>query len=264
MDTVLVPAAQDDAREQQMVLLFNLVVPADRSRSGLDAVLELEGRDDPVPFELKSTTQNSVSTVRDFGPEHIAKWRHLHWLFAFYTPDTTTLRHCYYASPADMADWVSEKEEYVRPDYVLGQRAPEKIDDADLTEVVGPGSEFSLADARRIMKNQWTARQYADNADLDGNRYSREAMLALLRQRCGYVIRRGATLNNPHIPEKYLSDRVDPITKDHAAVVRQRVTKYFATRALQLEQGAVPAEDAIDPVIADQAVKASDTDDASA
>lgn len=87
-----------------MLNLFNLTVPPDRTRSGLDAILDLDDGSEPIPFELKSTTSKSVATVRDFGPDHIVKWRHLHWLFAFYERDATTLRHCYYASPADMAD----------------------------------------------------------------------------------------------------------------------------------------------------------------
>lgn len=248
-----------------MVALFNLYVPPNRSRGDIDAYLELEELDDPLPFELKSTTSDSVSTVRDFGPEHIAKWADLHWLFAFYEPDATSLRYCYYASPADMAGWIDDKEQYVRPDFVLAQRAPEHLTDADLTEVIGSGDSFPVQDAKRIMKKQWTAAQYRAGADLADGRYSRAAMLDLLRQRCGYVIRRGATLNNPHIPESYLTDDagLEPITKNHAARVRELVRSYLKNRDAQIEHGEVPAEDQIDPLIADQA-SAAETDDASA
>ncbi|OBF25512.1 hypothetical protein [Mycobacterium sp. ACS4331] len=256
--------AQDDARETQMVWMFNLSVPPDRRRADIDAYLELDESADPIPFELKSTTGNSVSTVRDFGPEHIEKWAHLHWLFAFYAKDATTLRHCYYASPADMADWIAEKKRYVRPDFVLAQRAPGRITDDDLTEVIGTGSDFSLADARRIMKNQWSAQQYRAGADLPGSRYSRAKMLELLQDRLSYVIRRGATLNNPHIPESYLIEHgLTPITKDHALHLRDLVRGYLANRSAKLEQGVLPLEDLVDPVIAAQA-KASATDDANA
>jgi hypothetical protein len=241
---------QDDARENQMVWMFNLSVPPDRGRSDVDAFLEMDGQPEPIPFELKSATGNSVSTVRDFGPEHIAKWRHVHWLFAFYERGGKVLRHCYYASPADMADWIAGKEEYVRPDYVLAQRAAGNLTDSDLTEVPGDAADFSGADARRIMKNQWNADQYANSADRAGGRYSRAAMLKVLQNRCEYVIRRGATLNNPHIPESYLSDRVQPITKDHAATVRELVGRYLTQRDVQ--------------IIAGQAPSASATDDASA
>ncbi|MFN6551421.1 hypothetical protein ACP6C7_12070 [Mycolicibacterium septicum] len=255
--------AQDDARENTMVALFNLYVPPGRSRGDIDAYLELEELDKPVPFELKSTTSDSVSTVRDFGPEHIAKWADLHWLFAFYESDAVTLRYCYYASPADMAGWIDDREQYVLPDYVLAKRAPEGITDADLTEVVGTADTFSVDAAKRIMKKQWKAAQYRAAADLPDGRYSRAAMLDLLRQRCGYVIRRGATLNNPHIAESYLSEQagLEPITKNHAACVRQLVRAYLANRDALLEQGAVPTEDQVDPIIASQASAAA-TDEA--
>lgn len=256
--------AQDDARERQMLWMFNLRVPDDRTRGGLDALLDLEGHPSPIPFELKSTTSNSVSTVRDFGPEHISKWRHLHWLFAFYERDAETLRYCYYASPADMSDWIKDKQDYVRPDYVLAQQAPQKISDGDLDMVVGKGQKFTRDDARRIMKNQWSAEEYSTHADLPDGGYSRKAMLILLRERCEYVIRRGATLNNPHIPETYLSDRVEPITKDHAATIRKLVQQYITSRADKIATGQQPAEDLIDPIIKDQASSAVATDDATA
>ena len=129
---------QDDAREQQMTLLFNLSVPEDRQRADIDARLELEELEESLPFELKSTTGRSVSTVRDFGPQHVAKWRNLHWLFAFYGPggDRTPL-YCSYASPADMAPWIAEKESYIRPDLVLAERAPQHITEQDLLQVLG-------------------------------------------------------------------------------------------------------------------------------
>jgi hypothetical protein len=252
--------AQDDAREQQMLNLFNLTVPPDRTRGGLDAILELDDGSEPIPFELKSTTSKSVATVRDFGPDHIVKWRHLHWLFAFYEKDATTLRHCYYASPADMADWISEREAYVRPDYVLAERAPRLLTHADLIDVVGDHESYSAADARAVMKNQWSAAQYRDNADLPAGRYSAERMLDLLRERCAYVIRRGATLNNPHISGSYFS-KLDPITKNHAATLRQKVVEYLQSRADRTAAGEVPAEDRTDPIIQ---ASAAATDDATA
>lgn len=254
---------QDDAREQQMVLLFNLSVPEDRQRADVDARLELEELDEPLPFELKSTTGRSVSTVRDFGPEHIAKWRDLHWLFAFYGPggDRTPL-YCSYASPADMAPWVAEKERYVRPDLVLAQRAPQRVTEQDLVQVLGEERDaYTRADAKAIMKNQWSAAQYRDNADLPGGGYSRARMLEVLQERCGYVIRRGATLNNPHIPGRYLA-RLERIERDHAATLRRLVRAYLEARREAEERGeSVLAP--LDPVTAAQA-KAASTDEATA
>lgn len=164
-----------------------------------------------------------------------------------------------------MAAWIADKQQYVLPDEILAQRVPQRITDADLTEVMGESAVFSISDARRIMKRQWSATQYRERADLPGQRYSRKALLEVLRERCGYVIRRGATLNNPHIAESYLIEQgLQPITTEHAARLRELVREYLANRAEQLKEGTVPAEDAVDPVILDQAVKAADTDDASA
>lgn len=252
--------AQDDAREQQMLNLFNLVVPPDRTRGGLDAILDLDDGSEPIPFELKSTTSKSVATVRDFGPDHIVKWRRLHWLFAFYEKDATTLRHCYYASPAGMAEWISERERYVRPDYVLAERAPRLLTHRDLIEVIGDHETYSAADARAVMKNQWSAAQYRDNADRPGGRYSADRMLDLLRERCSYVIRRGATLNNPHISGSYFN-KLEPIAKNHAATLRLKVAGYLKSRADRTAAGEVPAEDHTDPVIQ---ASAAATDDATA
>jgi len=73
---------QDDYRESEMIELFKLVKDTSEGRYGVDAFLELEGNN--IPFELKTTSKGSVTTVRDFGPAHIEKWQGKHWLFGFY------------------------------------------------------------------------------------------------------------------------------------------------------------------------------------
>jgi hypothetical protein len=83
-------------------------------------------------------------------------------------------------------------------------------------------------------------------------------MLELLRERCAYVIRRGATLNNPHISGPHLSDRLEPITRNHAAMLRTLVADYLARRATQLTAGELPAEDAVDPLVAQASAAATD------
>lgn len=244
-----------------MVDRFNLVVPEGRARGGIDAHLELDELDEPVQFELKSTSTKSVSTVRDFGPEHIVKWRKLHWLFAFYNKDGNKIQYCRYASPADMAPWITDKERYVRADLVLAERAPQLITDDVLTEVLGEGATFSTSDAKAVMKKQWKAKQYRDNADLPDGGYSRSRMVELLQERCAYVIRRGATLNNPHINAPDLA-RFTRIDKDHAATLRQLVRAYLAD-ADKAEAEGHEIEPIVDPVVAGQA-KAAATDDATA
>src|SRR4051812_30343304 len=85
-------AAQDDAREKKMRDLFNLRIDPDRRRSDTDAYLDRQDQE-PLPFELKSTTKTSVSTVRDFNPDHVRKWRDKHWLFGFFD-EQEELQYC--------------------------------------------------------------------------------------------------------------------------------------------------------------------------
>ena len=224
-------AAQDDAREFELRTLFNLTRPEEYGRADIDAVLELKGRAIPaalrgqtVSFELKSATggRPTISTVRDFGLHYLEKWRKLHWLFGIY--EGRRLQYCLYGSPAAMKPWFDQMAAYIGPDVALAEHAPDFIKDSTLTAILGSRRKFTRADARRLMKNQYSAADYDAAADLPGGEYSRRAMLSMLRQRCEYVIRRGLTLNNPHIPASYFADW-ERITEDHAARLRELVVE---------------------------------------
>jgi len=220
---------QDDAREIELVRLFNLRVVPERSRSDDDAWLRYQGRD--IPFELKSTTSTSVSTVRDFGPDHVRKWRGKHWIFGFYDSGGSRLKYCYYASPARMEPWIKQMELYVRPDAILAETVPERITDDVLVRVLGDKPIYSLEEARAIGKNQYSAKQYRERMDMPQEKsYSRQRMLELLRERCRYVLLRGATLNNPHIPAGYFK-AWEQITEDHAITLRRLVGEYLQSSA---------------------------------
>jgi hypothetical protein len=93
-----------------------------------------------------------------------------------------------------------------------------------LTSVLGEADEFAYEDARRLLKNQYSREDYREVADLPGERYSRDAMLGMLQERCRYVIERGSTLNNPHIPAGYFEgwERID---RNHAARLRELVVE---------------------------------------
>lgn len=229
-------AAQDDAREFEMRTLFNLTRPEEYGRADVDAVLELKGRSIPerlrgriVKFELKSATSGraSISTVRDFGLHHVEKWRRLHWIFGIY--DAGRLKYCLYGSPRAMKPWFDEMADYIAPDVALGEHVPALIGDAMLTAIFGPERRFTLDDARRLMKKQYSAADYRDAADLRDGGYSRTAMLEMLQERCAYVIARGSTLNNPHIPPSFFAGW-ERITEDHAARLRELVVQALTTR----------------------------------
>ena len=207
-----------------MTHLFNLVVPEGRTRSGIDAYLHFKGLE--LPFELKSTTGSSVSTVRDFGPDHVAKWRDgLHWLFAFYNPKSLRLEYCVYASPLDMEPWIAEKERYVAPDLALADLVPELITEQTTIDALGFKKVYSTEDARLLMKKQWSANRYISAMDLNDG-YSLSRMTELLRARSRYLVLRGSTLNNPHIERAYFSS-FEKITADHASRLRALVTDYL-------------------------------------
>jgi hypothetical protein len=215
---------QDDVRERELTQLFNLWVPEQRRRDETDAFLRFAGH--KLPFELKSTTSGSVSTVRDFGPDHIAKWKNLHWIFGFYTSDGARLLYCHYASPRDMAPWIQKMEDYVRTDVVLALEASRSVSRDTLDMIFEEKDVYSREEAKSIMKNQWSAEAYRAAQDLP-NGYSPGRMVEILKERCRYVIRRGATLNNPHIPKGYFAGW-EKITEDHAAKLRTLVQAYLA------------------------------------
>jgi hypothetical protein len=215
---------QDDARERQMIQLFNLTVPEDRGRSDIDAHLTIDGR--TLDFELKSTTGGSVSTVRDFGPDHIRKWRNgLHWLFAFYDKSGSKLRYCVYASPDDMEPWIAEKERYMLPDIALADALPGLVTEEMAARIMGDKPVYPVSDAKWIMKKQWRREDYLRHQDVEGG-YSRRAIVDILNSRARYVILRGATLNNPHIESGFF-DGFERITDEHAARLRELVRAYL-------------------------------------
>lgn len=222
--TMSIMPVQDDARESQMVQLFNLTVPDDRRRSDIDAHLNVDGR--VVPFELKSTTSASVSTVRDFGPDHIRKWRDgLHWIFAFYDRRGERLQYCIYASPDDMERWIAEKARYIAPDLQLADSLPGTVTTEMVVRILGEKESYTRADAKWLMKNQWSAAMYSEQQDLDHG-YSLDRMAEILQARARYVILRGSTLNNPHIERAFFQD-FEHITEEHAAKLRHLVRGYF-------------------------------------
>ena len=214
--------AQDDARENRLIDLFNLSQSADRVRHGTDAILKLD--DVEYEFELKSatTSKGGISTVRDLGPGHIAKWRTKHWIMAFF--EGTKLLYCRYGSPDAMRPWITEKWDYIKADFEMAKHVPTHITLDAMFEIMGKKGIYTKADARKIHKNQMSAAQYDAAQDLEGG-YSPARMLDIFKDRARYVIERGSTLNNPHIPAKYLESWPE-IRRNHAAELRTLVSAW--------------------------------------
>ncbi len=188
---------QDDRREQELIERFNLQYV--EGRSSTDAKLELDGQ--TIYFELKSTTTGSVTTVRDFGPDHIKKWQGKHWLIGIYNSDQI-LQHCLYGSPRDMEPWIKKKEQYIALDFNLARVTPPLITEETMYGLLGKKEVYSLKDAFHIQKRQYSRQDYNSLMDVKTG-YSPARMLQIIRERCQYVMERGSTLNNPHIPSAY-------------------------------------------------------------
>ncbi len=225
---------QDDARERQLIKLFELSRVEGAGRADTDA--ELVVKEVTIPFELKSSTDDSVTTVRDFGPAHVEKWKTKHWVIGFYEKDGITLKYCVYGSPKKMAPWVKQKEEYIRVDFELAKIVPDLITLDVLYQVLGKKDVYTVPDARLLHKRQYTAAQYLEQCDLkDG--FSPQRMLAILRARCRYIISRGSTLNNPHIPGSHFAGW-EQITEKHPERLRELVAEALADEAKELEKTA--------------------------
>lgn len=211
---------QDDDREHAMRQLFQLDKDDAEGRSGIDAHLDINGV--RLPFELKTTSKGSVTTVRDFGYDHIEKWQDKHWLIGFFVKGREYYK---YGSPAMMKPWINTKEEYIRPDFEIANIASEKIGIEDMHQILGKKSVYSYDDARKLQKKQYTKEQYYNLQD-QKNGYSPERMLEITRERARYLVKRGSTLNNPHIPFSYFKDW-EEITTNHAQRLRELVRQHL-------------------------------------
>lgn len=211
---------QDDDREEAMIALFDLYKDKTEGRSGVDAFLKIHGK--IIPFELKTTSQGSVTTVRDFGPEHIKKWENKHWLIGFFIRGREYYK---YGSPSMIATWIKSKEQYIAPDFKLAKLAPSKINIEDMHSIVGEKDVYTYEDAKAIQKMQYKKEQYISLQDLEHG-YSPRRMLEIVKDRAKYLIERGSTLNNPHIPFTYF-DGWTKITKNHAQQLRCMVQVYL-------------------------------------
>ncbi|KAF3977985.1 MAG: hypothetical protein HFP77_04150 [Methylococcales symbiont of Iophon sp. n. MRB-2018] len=211
---------QDDDREEAMIALFDLYKDETEGRSGIDAFLKLDGK--TIPFELKTTSQGSVTTVRDFGPDYILKWKNKHWLIGFFLKDK---KYYKYGSPSMMEKWIKSKEEYIAPDFKLAKLVPAKINLEDMYQIIGKKDVYTYDDAKAIQKMQYKKEQYLKLQDLEHG-YSSKRMLEIIKDRAEYLIERGSTLNNPHIPFTYF-DGWEEITQNHVERLRVMVREYF-------------------------------------
>lgn len=214
--------AQDDVRENRLVDLFNLERPENRTRHGVDALLKMDGR--VHEFELKSitTTKGGLTTVRDFGPDHIEKWKTKHWIVALYSGDK--LVDCKYASPDDIRPWIEDRWEYVRADFMAAEVVPACVTMQAMQAVLGAKDEYTLKDAKSVQKLQYGKARYKAAMDRPSG-YSPAAMLEIYRDRVAYLLSRGSTLNNPKIPQRMVESWAS-ISNEYASRLRELVREW--------------------------------------
>lgn len=213
---------QDDTREEMMRDLFKL--SSVDGRTSADATMSINNQ--LIEFELKTTSDpsRSVTTVRDFGPEHIAKWKNKHWLIGFYDKGKENPSYFLYGSPKMMESWIDEKGKYIKPDFLSAKLASDKISISDMYKVLGKKKFYNYEDAYAIQKRQLKKSEYLKMMDIE-NGYSVNKMLQIFKQRIEYLIKRGSTLNNPHIPGSYFKDWETKITQNHANRLKKLVKK---------------------------------------
>jgi hypothetical protein len=227
---------QDDAREHELCNLFNLEWDPQHARGGTDATLKIQHKDEVLrlEFEVKSSTGSTVSTARDVSMRHIERWRSKHWVIGFYSSTVgirARLNYALYLTPADIAPWLDQLEAYIRPDFLLAQRAPQKLTLEDLIHICGERTYYTVEDAKRIFKKQWKADEYKAKLNWPASsprHYSPDRMLEILRLRARYTMERGATLNNPHITKAFLERFAQQrITGNHAQALRDRLSAFL-------------------------------------
>lgn len=189
-------AFQDDARELELIKIFNLKKPDNAARHGTDAVIKVGTKN--IEFELKSAPDGkSVTTARDVGFDHLTKWKTRHWIVGIYK--NGKFSYAYYMPPRVLKGWIKSKEEYILNDYKLSEILKTRLTINDLYLLIGNKKQYSYEDAKKIQKLQYNKKKYNDLMDIK-NGYSPKRMLEILQDRAEYLIQRGYTLNNPHIP----------------------------------------------------------------
>jgi len=209
---------QDDQREEETGKLFGLKKDKNEGRYGVDAILQIKGK--TLKFELKTTSTGSVTTVRDFGPDHIKKWKDKHWLIGVYGARGKP-KYFIYGSPDAMKQWIDEKANYVKPDFDLSDIISHNLSLEDMYSILGKKEKYTLKDAQLLHKKQYKKEEYLQMMDVKGG-YTPKKMLEIMKDRSQYLMKRGSTLNNPHIPASYF-DGWPKIKEDHAKTLREMV-----------------------------------------
>ena len=216
---------QDNIRENELIKLFKLEQPKNRSRIGLDGMLTIRGR--IIPFEIKSTTMNDVTTARDVGLAHIRKWKNRHWLIGIYD-ENAKLQYVVYGTPQDMEGWITFIEEDVKRGLKISKMLVERVDLEMVEKTFGDKEVYSYQDAKAVFKRLFSKKEYKKLQDKT-NGYSKKTMLKMFKMHNWHYLKRGSSLNNPKIPRKVYKSW-SKITKNHSKVLRKLIKEYIDER----------------------------------
>lgn len=211
---------QDNERENELIDLFKLK-KASKTRTGIDAKLRVQFQDHEI--ELKSTTVGDVSTARNLHLDHIAKWRHQHWIIGVYNKDVT-LSHCYYGSPEDMTEWLDYWEADIKRGLSISDMLIDRIDMDMVVSLFGDSDVYSYEDAKYVYKGLYTKDEYNSLKDCEDGYYP-DTMLKMFKEHNKSYLYRGSSRNNPKITKTYY-EKWKRIDVNHSREIRKILKEY--------------------------------------
>ena len=201
---------QDDNREKELIKLFELTPIT--GRMGIDAKLTIDNQ--IFQFEIKSTTQNTISTARDIDLSLITRWLPQHWIIGFYNPQQE-LEYCVHATPEHMEPWIKSVEKTLLQKLNLVNSLLNRIDDKLLFEIIGEKEYYNKNDIKEILCNVRCPKELLR----EDEKYSKNDIMKILKFHYEKMCNRGTTMNNPHIHSSYF-DNLTKITYNHASYLK--------------------------------------------
>ena len=77
------------------------------------------------------------------------------WIFGFYDSSGATIESLLILGPDDMEGWIARIEQYIAPDFLIGERAAERLTLDDLHIICGEKPAYSRRDARLLHNSPW-------------------------------------------------------------------------------------------------------------
>ena len=209
-----VVAPQDDTREQEMLRIFGLRQNLNTTRGDNDAFFQLKSGKHEF-LELKSSTKDSFVTARDFGQNHILKWRKQHILGSFYDSGGNEIQRSIFIPNVLLNKWLDEQTEYIAHDLAILDTIRSLLRSSDAVqniknEIFGDDRFYNFSDVKRLMKQQYSKSDYDKISKRVGNKIvvSNDNMNDAIMDRIEYLLNRGTTRNNPHISKTFISSVV--------------------------------------------------------